>query len=84
MRIVLLSTNSRFLYGLEALRIIFNIKAEFYDYNNLDRTLEFPIGKENSLPRFVPELNEECDAVRPYLSCTSAITWTRCLFLGIN
>lgn len=83
-KIVLLAVNSRFVYGLEAMRVIFNSKSEFYEYNNLDRALAYPIGRENPLPGFVPTINEECDVVRPNLSCTTVCTWSRCLFLGVN
>lgn len=44
----------------------------------------YPIGRSNPLPSFVPTVNEECDVVRPYISCTSVCTWSRCLFLGMN
>ena len=46
--------------------------------------MQYPIGKDNALVEFTPTLNEECDAVRPYISCTSVSTWSRCLFLGMN
>ena len=84
LRILFVGLNSRFSYGLEAARHIFNVKAEYYEYNCIDRNLDFPIGRLHPLPKFVPTINEECDVLKPYVTCTAPCVWTRCLVLNSN
>jgi hypothetical protein len=50
----------------------------------LDRNLDFPIGRANPLPRYHPQINEECDVVKPYITTTSPCTWVRCTVLSIS
>lgn len=50
----------------------------------LDRNLDFPIGRANPLPRYSPQVNEECDVVKPYITTTSPCSWVRCTILSIN
>lgn len=58
MFIVRVATESRFRVGIEALRVIFDCKHDFYQNNRLDREINFPIGRENPLPRYYPKLFE--------------------------
>jgi hypothetical protein len=49
----------------------------------LDRNLDFPIGRSNPLPRYSPQVNEECDVVRPYIKITAPCNWVRCTVISI-
>lgn len=75
---------SRFGINVEVLRYLYDMGSDFFKYNNLDRNLDFPIGRDNLLPRYQPALNEECDVVKPYVTMQSSCGWTRCTVVAIN
>lgn len=75
---------SRFVLSVEVLRYLYDLNAEFYKFNNLDRALDFPLGRAHPLPRYQPQINEECDVVRPYITMISSCNWVRCTVLAIN
>ena len=66
------------------IRWFYDINVGFYKFNNLDRSLEFPLGRNHPLPRYHPQLNEECDVVKPYLTMISSCNWVRCTVLSVN
>jgi len=49
---------SRFGLNVEVLRYLYDLQADFYKFNNLDRALDFPLGRNHPLPRYQPQLNE--------------------------
>lgn len=50
---------------------------EFYKHNNLDPTLKYPLGMNRKLNYYQPEVGEEIDVVKPYVTSTSYCGWTR-------
>jgi hypothetical protein len=84
LKIIDYAIQHRFVVGSESLRMLFDSNAEYYKYNMLDRNIDYPIGRDNPLERYFPEVNEECDVVKPYITTTSPCGWVRCLVLNIT
>ena len=70
--------------GFDSLRLIFDHLAEFYKHNLHDKSVEFPLTRERPIQLYFPAVGEECDVVRPSLTTTSRMGWTRCKVLAIN
>lgn len=80
--IIKISVSKRFAVGTEALRNIFNTEAEFYKHSRLDIESRFPLGKRHPLHYYEPEVGEECDIVKPYISSITYCGWTRCTVIA--
>ena len=70
--------------GAEALKTLFDGNAEFYKRNLHDNNVEFPLTRERPLAVYTPVAEEECDCVKPGLTTTSKMGWTRCKILNIS
>ena len=70
--------------GSDSLRLIFDSASEFYRKNMLDNNVEHPLGRERPLKHHFPAVGEDCDVVRPGLTTTSRMGWTRCRVLSIS
>lgn len=75
---------SEYRVGSEALRCIFDLNMEYYKHNNLDPSLRNPLGLNRKLNYYQPEVGEEVDVVKPYVTSTSYCAWTRGRLLSID
>jgi hypothetical protein len=77
-----IAVRRKFWVGVEALRNIFNTEAEFYKHARLDSELKYPLGIRHPINNYRPEVGEECDIVKPYLSNITYCGWTRCTVIA--
>lgn len=69
--------DSEFRTGSEALRFLMDTSMEYYKHHSLDPTLRHPLGINRRLNYYEPEVGEEVDVVKPYVTSTSYCAWTR-------
>ncbi len=50
---------------------------DYYKHNNLDTSLKHPLGFNRKLNYYEPEVGEEVDVVKPYITSTGYCAWTR-------
>lgn len=50
---------------------------EYYKHHSLDPLLRHPLGINRKLNYYEPEVGEEVDVVKPYITSTSYCAWTR-------
>ena len=68
---------TQFRVGSMAVRAIFDTNNNFYKQNNTDTNQRFPIGQNRPLSWMEPEVGEQVDVVRPYITSTGYCAWVR-------
>lgn len=64
--------------GADALRYIFDASQTFYKGARIDQNSEYPLGLTRPLQKYTPQVGEECDVIRPYITSVGTCWWTRC------
>ena len=73
---------TKFRVGSITLRQIFDCNANLYKQNNLDTNQRYPLGINRTLNYIEPEVGEDVDVVKPYLTSTGYCAWTRGTLVG--
>ena len=55
---IVISIQSNFQVGFDALHLVFNATSEFYKTARIDTGLKYPIGIDRPLPQYVPAVGE--------------------------
>lgn len=76
------SVHSHFKIGTQALRYIFDTSMHYYKQNNLDTSQRQPLGVTRQLNFYEPQIGEQVDIVKPYITSTGYCCWTRATFLA--
>ena len=73
---------TQFRVGSVTLRQIFDCNANLYKQNNLDTNQRYPLGPNRLIDFMEPEVGQDVDVVKPYITSTGYCAWTRGTLIG--